>query len=207
MSRCVRVAGREEQALRRPISGLEHLADADQPRDRRVLDDVHEQPDHRRQEPARRLRHDHERRGVPDPAEAERRTPPRAARAGSTGPRRASPRRPARCPRGSARRWRRERLERLDRERARERLVEPRQREVDEEDRDDDRKAAPELDVARGSAICSGLKRIVISVPSTMPDQRGAEHRERGHPQRLLQARVDDVVLHGIPPRAAAFSY
>ena len=60
----------KRQVLELAIRGLEHLRHADHGGDRRVLDDVHEQADHRRDEPPERLRDDHERVSA-DPAEAE----------------------------------------------------------------------------------------------------------------------------------------
>ena len=122
------------------LGRLEQLEPADHLRERRVLDDVHEQADERRQQPAKRLRQDH-RRVAAHPAEAERRGAlvllardrlDRAAR--RLGDLRAAPQ------------------DERDR-RSRERVVElePRrhrgQAEVDDEDGDEDRQAAEDLDV------------------------------------------------------------
>ena len=65
-------AGGKTSAARSALAGLKQLGAADHRRERRVLDDVDEQADERRQEAAQGLREDDEH--VPaDPAEAERR--------------------------------------------------------------------------------------------------------------------------------------
>ena len=118
---------------------LEELRRPDHLHDRGVLDDVDEQADERRQETTKRLRHDHE--GVPaDPAEAEcgggfvllpRNGLDRTAR--RLGHLRAPPE--------------------DERDRARGECVEPetqadgREREEHDEDRHEDRKPSPDLDV------------------------------------------------------------
>ena len=129
----------ERQPLGLGLAGLQQLDPADHRRERRVLDDVDEQADERRQQAAERLREDH-RPVAADPAEPERRgclvllardrLDGAARRLGDLGA----------APEDERDRGRGERAElELRRDRG--------EAEVDDEDRDEDRQAAEDLDV------------------------------------------------------------
>ena len=143
------IGGIAVSALVLALGGLENLEAADHLRERRVLDDVHEQADERRQQTAERQRQDHE--PMPaEPAEPERRRRlvlldrdrlhRTARRLGHLG---APP---------QDERDRRRRQSGVDVRRRCDPHDRAREAEVDDEDGDEDRQPAEDLDVEAGSA-------------------------------------------------------
>ena len=156
----------------------EQLEAADHLRERRVLDDVHEQADERRQQAAERLRQDHEA-GAGRPSRSRARPPPRAARTGSTAPRRgvasatwALPQRTSAIA-AAVRAARELGVAGCDR----------RQAEVDEEDGDEDRQAAEDLDVEPDQRP-ERPEADRQQRPEHDSDQRAADDRDRRDAQR-----------------------
>ena len=175
------VSGLHCQVLELAGSCLQKFVDTDHEGDRRVLDDVHDQADQRGQQPAESLGQDHERVAT-DPTEAE-------PRGGLMLFLRNRPHRPARClgdlsapPEREGDRRGHVRVE--PNVKWADRVV---RKPVDEEDRHENRKAAPDFDVEPDQP----LERTELDRhqgPEQDPDHHARRDRDHREPQRLRQA-------------------